>query len=150
LNNTFTADVTRDPARDSYNADKDPSGWVATYKAEVAKNLAIYDGVDQNCHNQAAHDDDAGANRYATLAGLLADDRQWLNTASTTCTTYLGVELNATGLSANTDCGGRSLGYDVIDTTYSVVTGATGATDGISAVAAKTNGTAFPYLAAPL
>jgi hypothetical protein len=150
LNKTFTADSTRDPARDGYNADNNLPGWVGAYKDEVARNLGIYDGLDQNCHNQVFHDDDAGAGRYDTLASVLADDRQWLNTGSTTCTTYLAVELNATNVSPNTDCGGRKLTYDVIDTTYSVVSGTTGVGDGIAAVDAKTNGTTFPYLANPL
>src|SRR5687767_5753278 len=53
VNKTFAGGAARDPARDTYNADKDNAGWAAKYTAEVAGNLAIYDGVDRNCGNQA-------------------------------------------------------------------------------------------------
>ncbi len=156
-NNTFNPDAgTAGAAKDGYNADKDVAGWTTKYGGEASKNLAIYDGLDTQCGNQQFADPDASAPdqklRYARLAGVLTDDRQWLNTAGT-CGTftatggYLAVELNATG-TANTDCGGRRLPVDVIDVTYAIVATA-GVTDGIGAVADKTNGTTFPYLAAP-
>jgi len=148
-NNTFAETATREAAQNAYNADSNRAGWVAAYRAEAAKNLGIYDGLDRNCGNQAFADNDAGAARYDTLGGVLADDRLWLDTRSTTCTTYLAVELNATGASPNADCGGRKLDYDVVDSTYSLVSGAAGVGDGIGPVAEKTNGTTFPYLAAP-
>lgn len=152
LNHTFDGNATAaDMAKDMYNANGNASAWVAAYQAEVAANLAILDSLDTVCGNQSfAKAGAPAADTYATLAGVLADDRMWLNTASTTCTTYLGVELNATGASPNTDCGGRKLGYDVIDATYGVVSGAAGFGDTIAAVPAKTNGTTFPYLGAPL
>ncbi|MEA2752396.1 MAG: hypothetical protein QOI41_6539, partial [Myxococcales bacterium] len=57
-----------------------------------------------------------------------------------------------------TDCGGRTLAYDVIDITYSIVsTGAPGIpgamgtiSDGVDKDPVKTAATDFPYLAAPL
>ncbi len=151
VNKTF-AGAARDPARDAYNADKDNTGWGAKYAPEVAGNLAIYDGVDRNCGNQAfakAASNGPAADKYGTLAGVLADDRLWLDTSSATCNQYLGVELNATGAVPNTDCGGRTLKYDVIDITYTVVasTLANPVTDGIAADPVKTGGTTFPYLA---
>ncbi len=152
-NNVFNTDAgAAGAAKDGYNADGVQSGWVAKYTGEAAKNLAIYDALDVNCGNQAFAGATAVAGRYNTLAGVLADDRQWLNTGSTTCSLYLGVEANATGAAPNTDCGGRKLSYDVIDVTYTVV--AIGISlpppvgDGIAKVDAKTDGTTFPYLAA--
>ena len=149
LNNAFEADATKSgPAKDAYNADTQASGWSAKYKAEFAKNLAILDSLDQNCGNQYFADNTKGADAYGTLAGVLADDRLWVNTGSTTCGQYLGVELNATGKVPNTDCGGRKLGYDVIDVTYTAAAGVDFG-DTIAADGTKTGGAAFPYLASP-
>ncbi len=150
LNHTFDPNSAEAGAsKDSYNADNNSSGWATKWAPELAKNLAILDALDSNCGNQLLADKDAGAGRYLPLAGVLADDRMWINTDSTTCTEYLAVELNALGIT-NTDCGGRKLDYDVIDTTYSATAlGApTGFGDTIDAPA-KTKGTTFPYLAAP-
>lgn len=159
LNNSFEADATKaGAAKDAYNADSDPKGWVAKYTPEFEKNLAILDSLDTSatagsgCGNQAFADaNKTDATRYATLAGVLAADMQWVNTASTTCSQYLAVELNATGAKANTDCGGRALSYDVIEVTYSAVAGVglSGFGSGVTAVDAKVNGKTFPYLAAP-
>jgi hypothetical protein len=158
LNHGFDGDAsTAGAAKDTYNADKTPSGWVAAYQQEMSNNLGILDSLDLTadgggCGNQAFAQDDAGANRYATLSGVLAGDMLWLNTAGTTCSQYLAVELNATGALPNTDCGGRRISDDVMGTTYSVVSGVgfTGLTSGVNAIPAKTNGTTFPYLATPL
>ena len=111
------------------------------------------DSIDNTCGNQGFFTADAGL-RYSTLAGVLANDALWVNTGSTTCTTYLGVEANATGALTNTDCGGRGLAYDVMNITYNLLvtgglTAPTTPLDGTTAVAAKTNGTTFPYLGAP-
>jgi hypothetical protein len=154
LNHVFdTNTTTKNTAKDTYNADKNLAGWTAAYAPEFAKNLAVFDALDtttlpgDGCGNQIAF---TKANSYSTLAGVIADDRLYLNTAGTACTKYLAVEANVLGLT-NTDCGGRALTYDVIDATYSAVAiGAfTGVSDGISADPTKTGGTTFPYLAAP-
>jgi hypothetical protein len=156
LQQTFTANATREAAQDTYNKDGNKANWVATYRANFAGSLAIYDGIDQSCGNQAFASADAGADgaveKYGTLASVLADDRLWLDTGKTcTANQYLAVELNATGAAANTDCGGRTLPNDVIDTTYTALatTLASPFPDKVAAVPAKTNGTTFPYLAAP-
>lgn len=166
LNHSFDSDAsTAGAAKDMYNADNGVAGWSAAYRPEFEKNLAILASLDttdagSGCGLQLFANPEAGAARYATLAGVLADDRLWVNTAATTCSQYLGVELIATGILANdagpgggptNECGGRKLGYDVIQTTYSAVAlGATsGFGSGVSAVASKTNGTTFPYLAPP-
>jgi hypothetical protein len=167
LNHGFDPDAsTSGPAKNSYNADTDAGAWVSEYTPEFEKNLAILDSLDTTdagtgCGNQLfAGALDAGPGRYGTLASVLADDRLWINTAATSCTQYLGVELIATGVLANdggadggptNECGGRKLTYDVIQTTYSAtaIGQASGFGDGVSAVPSKTNGTTFPYLAPP-
>lgn len=167
LNHAFDPNATTaGAAKDSYNADTDAGAWSGTYTAEFEKNLAILDSLDTTdagtgCGNQLfAGSIDAGPARYATLAGVLADDRMWINTAATVCSQYLGVELIATGVipadggpdgGPTNECGGRTLAYDVIQTTYSAAAlgKASGFGSGVSAVATKTNGTTFPYLAPP-
>jgi hypothetical protein len=167
LNHSFDPDAaTAGLAKDKYNADTDAGAWVAAYSPEFQKNLAILDSLDTTadggpgCGNQPFANNEAGAMRYATLAGVLADDRLWINTAATTCSQYLGVELIATGVLPNdggveggptNECGGRKLPYDVIQTTYSIVAGVglTGFGSGVDAGPSKTSGTTFPYLAPP-
>lgn len=156
LQQTFTPDGTRSPAQDEYNKDNDKANWVTKYRANFAGSLAIYDGVDTQCGNQAFASADAGADgaveKYGTLASVLADDRLWLDTGAAACgDVYLAVELNATGAVTNTDCGGRTLKADVIATTYTALasTLASPVDDKIGRVEAKTNGTTFPYLSAP-
>ena len=147
LNHAFDSNASAaGTAKDTYNADKNVGGWVAAYTPEFAKNLAILDGLDGTCGNQLGY-----ANGYTALAGLTADDRLYVDTSKSTCTTYLAVEANALNIIPNTDCGGRKLNYDVIDTTYSAVAigAVTGVSDGIAADSSKTSGTTFPYLAAP-
>ena len=133
--------------KDAYNQDV-PADW-ATWTTEIAANLAIYDSLDTVCGNQLLAGPMATADRYHGLAGALADDKLYVNTAATTCTTYLAVEANATGVIPNSDCGGRLPGYDVIDVTYSVLaTGAlSGVGDGVGADDADpAPGGDFPYL----
>lgn len=145
----FDADAAaEDTMKDHYNVAAQDS-WSTTYKAQFAGNLAVYDGLDQSCGNQFAAGAMAMAGRYDALAGVLADDQLYLNTGSTSCATYLGVEANATNIIPNTDCGGRKLDYDVIDVTYSVlaigmVSGVTDGIDNDSTFSAN-----FPFMGAP-
>jgi hypothetical protein len=151
LNHTFdpACTTTNCPPKDAYNADRAPSHW-SSYVPEFQKNLAIYDGLDTTCGNQAAFATPAGSG-YTTLATVLAADALWLDTVSGTCQEYLGVELAALG-SANTDCGGRTLTENVVDVTYNALAGtlgtATNVTNGITAPASAPSAT-FPYMAAP-
>ena len=148
LNHVFDTNASaKGTAKDTYNADKNIGGWATAYGPEFAKNLAIFDSLDGTCGNQLGFANGS----YAGLAGLTADDRLYVNTAGAQCTTYLAVEANALNIIPNSDCGGRKLAYDVIDVTYSAVSvgAVSGVTDGIGPVANKTNGTTFPYLAAP-
>lgn len=158
LNHTFDPNAaTTDPAKDGWNSNKDPQSWKSAFTGEVAGNLAVYDGLDTVCGNQAAASADAGSTtnilKYGALAGVLADDRLFLNTAGTTGDVYLAVELAATGIApaVATDRGGRTMPMDVIDVTYSALAigDVKGVGDGIAADPAKTNGVTFPYLAPP-
>ncbi len=148
-NNVFNPDATSaGKAKDAYNAAADPTAWQLAFTGEIGKNLAVFDGLDGKCSNQALAKATVAPGQHDVLGGALADDRLYINTANAVCTTYLAVELDATGLAKNKDCGGRALPYDVIDATYTVVSGATSpVTDGISADATKTGGKTFPYLA---
>jgi hypothetical protein len=150
LNHTFDTDAAaKDTAKDAWNANSDPSTW-ANYVPEIEKNLAILDSLDTVCGNQLLADKSkSDPSRYATLATVLADDRQFVKTDAAKCTTYLAVEANAVGI-ANGDCGGRRLSYDVIETSYSVL--AAGMLSGIDdkiTISDAAKGETFPHLAAP-
>lgn len=149
LNHTFDPDpATKDAAKDNWNMA--PPGEWNTYVSEIAYNLGILDSLDATCGNQLLADNNAGADRYLGLATILSDDRLWVKLGAATCVQYLGVEANAAGF-ANNDCGGRRLGDDVIDRSYSfLAAGPLGAIgDTISADPVKTGGTTFPYLSDP-
>ena len=150
LNHSFDAnDATKGAAKDAYNQDTASAGWSAKYTAEFAKNLAIIDAIDGNCGNQFLADKTkTDAARYATLAGVLADDRLWVNTKNTSCGAYLAVEGQATGTIPNTECGGRKPDFEVMKISYSALATAalTGVSDGTTP-AAKSKVATFPYLA---
>jgi hypothetical protein len=148
-------------AKDTYNADNNPANWSSAdggYVPQIYGNLAIFDALDTVCGNQAGFGALATPG-YGVLATVLSQDALWLNTTSTTCNQYLGVELNALGIS-NSDCGGRTLTEDTIDATYQVLAGVSltdaGAlapgpvvvTNGITAPS-KAPTTTFPYFASP-
>ncbi len=140
-----------DAASDAYNAAADMTKWQTLFAAEIAGNAAIFDGLDRVCGNQLLAGSTATPGRYSALAGILADDELFVNTASGTCNQYLAVEANAVGI-ANTDCGGRTPLEDTIDTTYSVL--AAGALSGVDdGVPSDSDGhaslTVFPFLDQP-
>ncbi|MGH7282768.1 MAG: DUF4331 family protein [Polyangiaceae bacterium] len=163
LNHAFDIDATaKGNAKDAYNQDTGESGWQLAYTPQFAVNLGILDSLDTlanasggptscivptngcGCGNQLGFSASQG---YVPLAGLLADDRLYVNTAPTTCLAYLAVEANALNIQPNADCGGRRLGDDIIDTTYSAATGIAFG-DGVSAPGSAPL-TTFPYLADP-
>jgi Domain of unknown function (DUF4331) len=129
-------------AKDAYNAAA-PAAWTS-FKGEIAKNLAILDSVDGTCGNQLLAGATLAPGRYDALAGVLADDQLYVNTATGTCTQYFAVELGMAG-----DCGGRAPTYDTIDVTLSAVAigMASGVTDGIGADDKTQSNTTFPFLA---
>lgn len=136
--------------RDEYNAAAQ-SAWPG-YRDEIRSNLAIYDGLDTQCGNQvlAAPGDNTPA-RYNTLAGALADDRLYVNVSRSTCVQYLGVELNATGVRTNQDCGGRTPREDVIDVTFAALSNdlSVPVGDNVDSDNVLQSDTDFPFEAAP-
>lgn len=150
LNKTFVTDTAmKNAAKDAYNAATQED--FASFATEIRGNLGIIDSLDTNCGNQFAAATPLDDMRYAALAGVLADDEVYVNTATGTCTIYLAVEANATGIITNSDCGGRTPNMDVIDTTYSVlaVGGLSGVDDDVDSDDQTHSLTAFPFLAAP-
>jgi hypothetical protein len=140
--------------QDEYNGAANPAQWAGMFASEIATNLAILDSLDLNCGNQLLATQGAGQpaqGRYSALAGILADDQLYLNTASGTCAQYLAVEANAVGI-VNNDCGGRTPLEDTIDTTYSLLAAGvlSGVTDGVAKDADGTASlTVFPFLDQP-
>jgi hypothetical protein len=148
----FASEEDHGTVQNEYNASADPSQWPAQFASRMAGNLAILDGLDTVCGNQLLAGSNAVAGRYDALAGVLADDRLYVNTASGTCQQYLAVEGNAVGIT-NDDCGGRTPLHDTIDVSYSVL--AIGALAGVGdAIAQDSDGTAslteFPFLQPPV
>lgn len=140
--------------QDEYNAAENSAQWAGMFASEIATNLAILDSLDRNCGNQLLAKQGAeqpAPGRYDALAGVLADDQLYINTASGSCAQYLGVEANAVGI-ANNDCGGRTPLENTIDTTYSLL--AAGALSGVTnGILQDGDGTAsltnFPFLDRP-
>ncbi len=121
---------------------------------EIRQTLALYDGFDGICGNQwLAERGSADANRYNVLARLLGDDRLWINTRSTRCERFLGVELASPEISAlpTSDCGGRTPTHDAVDVYRSLLVSGrtTGVPDGVDHDEHEHSSTAFPFLAAP-
>jgi hypothetical protein len=117
--------ITEDTAKNTYNS---AAGGIPQWTAPdgggfipwIAQNLAIADSLDGICGNQAfAGLPDSGVTAYGTLATVLADDELYIDTTQTTCS-FLGAELEQTGLATN-NCGGRQPTEDVIDIEYNIL-----------------------------
>jgi len=149
LNQTFQSDKDlKDAEKDRYNR-AGPSRW-AEYLDGFMASLAILDSLDTVCGNQLIAD---GADtRYAALAGVLVDDQLYIQSASGTCGTYLGLEAEVVGAvpPGAGGCGGRTPSDDVIERSYSVLAAGAlaGIDDGIVADDGAQTDT-FPFLGAP-
>jgi hypothetical protein len=157
---------TTDATRDRYNQDSDPTNWVANWVQDIAATLAIYDGADTICGNQVGAcasltgctNQTPDMTRYIALAGLLADDKVYLDTTKATCRAYLAVETAAV-LAGGAERGGRTPLFNVVHETYTAaVTGVAGfmgndtyaITDGVAADGDGTVSlTTFPFLGDP-
>jgi hypothetical protein len=120
----------------------------------IARSLALYDGYDGRCGNQLMADLSAPpAQRYLSLARLLADDRLWIASTASTCTQLFGVELAALpgGERFRHDCGGRTPNYDAANVYRSLLAGGNidAISDGVRADDQRHSDTVFPFLAAP-
>lgn len=149
-----TTPDTTDITRSLYNGDANQQGWATAWGAAITANIAILDGLDAGiCGNQFAY---TAANKYSTLASVLVNDALLMDTSKSTCAGatadrgYLAVEAGLVTGTPNTTCGGRTLSYDVIDATYSVLAIGmlTGVTDGIAEVTKPA--AAFPYFQPPI
>jgi hypothetical protein len=148
----FAPDSVGDSLKEQWNAATPATS--AGFIPEIQKTLGLYDGFDGKCGNQLLVDPRAAPSaRYLALATLLADDRLWVNSASSVCTQLFAVELaKLAGESAlNQDCGGRTPNYNASNVWRSlVVNGSTvGVDDGVDHDEREHSATVFPFLAAP-
>lgn len=125
----------------------------ARFIAELQKSLAFQDSLDGKCGNQLLAEPKESPSRYRPLAKVFADDRLWVNSASTICTQFFAVELaSLAGQKAmSNDCGGRAPTYDTSNVWRSLLIAgtATGVTDGLHQDEHPPSATAFPFLAPP-
>ncbi len=185
LTGPLADDPLKTAKKDAYNHAADAATWGATVVdpattpprsviGEFARNMAIFDALDQGlfpgtpastppgttgpgngCGNQVLHSATTG---YGTLATVLADDQLYVDTAKLTCNFYLSLEVEVAAQIPHSQCGGRTLFHDVVDTSYSLLSagvfGFNPATfapligDGVAVHADITPDT-FPYLGVP-
>jgi hypothetical protein len=129
------------------------TGW-KHFSRDIERTLGLYDGFDGMCGNQWLAAPEANStHRYATLAQLLADDRIWVNSESSSCTQFLAVEFTALGTPGASahDCGGRTPNYDASNIFRSLLTNGktSGADDGLHHDEKVHSTTDFPFLAEP-
>lgn len=129
------------------------AGW-GRFSEDIQKTLGLYDGFDGTCGNQwLVNAKGKPSLRYTTLSKLLADDRIWVNTASSTCTQFLAVEFTAFGTAGALagDCGGRTPNYDASNIFRALLANGTsiGYDDGLHHDDKVHSTTEFPFLAAP-
>jgi hypothetical protein len=149
---TLGSDAESDALKERYNrATPATSG---AFVPEIAKGVALYDGFDGRCGDDLLVDRKAPpARRYWPMATLLADDRLWLNSRSSTCTQLFAVERAALAGEAAMagDCGGRSITYDAVNVYRSLIANGTtaGIDDGVHADEKVHSIAVFPFLTAP-
>lgn len=126
--------------KDAYNQASDPTTWRTTalrtnitVNDELKANLAVWDAIDNGlstgtstlagCGNALRYVGPPNAQTYSDAAALFGDDEILIDSARTSCTYYLALELEyatkATYLHDN--CGGRTLQYDAYDVALSVL-----------------------------
>jgi hypothetical protein len=147
----FSTDDASSVRREEFNAALPTTS--AEFIADLQKTLAFQDSLDGKCGNQVFAAPEESPARYLRLAKLFAEDRLWVNSASTVCTQFFAVELwNLTGdKSLSTDCGGRSPTYDAPNVWRSLLIAGmtTGITDGLHQDEHPPSATVFPFLAPP-
>jgi hypothetical protein len=144
---------TPDQTKDAYNAVSNPANW-SQFQPQIAQNLAIFDALDGVCGNQFAAAPTVSATQYGALAGVLTDDRLYVNTATGACNTYLALEADfvTSGALGAGDCGGRTPTENTIDETYSLLAigKPSGVTNGVTVDGDNPpNTTTFPFLGSP-
>jgi len=147
---TIASDAEQDRMKEAYNAASPADG--AAFVAEIEKGLALYDGFDGQCGNQLLAGPKVEPHRYLALARLLADDRQWVNSASKACAQLFAVEMAAlAGRPTGGDCGGRAPSYSAVNVYRSLLVDGTNTSidDGLSHDEQPVSDTAFPFLSPP-
>ncbi|MET3666019.1 DUF4331 family protein [Caulobacter sp. 1776] len=147
---TIASDAEQDRMKEVYNAATPADG--AQFVAEIEKGLALYDGFDGRCGDQLLATPRIEPHRYLPLAKLLADDRQWVNSASKSCAQLFAVELAAlAGRPTGGDCGGRAPSYSAVNVYRSLLVDGTNTSvsDGLSHDELPVSDTVFPFLSPP-
>jgi hypothetical protein len=146
------ADAISNARKEAYNRVA-RTGW-DRFSQDIERTLGLYDGFDGICGNQWLADSKAEpSKRYATLSKVLADDRIWVNTASSSCTQLFAVEFTAFGTpgALPDDCGGRAPNYNASNIFRSLLTNGTtsGLDDGLQHDDKVHSTSEFPFLAEP-
>lgn len=130
---------TQTALREAYDKAADAATWKSallqpnlTISKEMAANMAALDGfeagqiaiVGRGCGNTVLYGPQTNASSYNAAADLFADDQLYVDTAKPTCSIYLELEVQqvSAGTYTHASCGGRVPTYDVVDTTYSMLT----------------------------
>jgi hypothetical protein len=168
----FSAPALQQDQKDAYNHAPDPATWKTTMlsnnltlEVHLETNLAAFDAIDSPtipmaCGNALAYAPPVSPASYLGTADLFADDQLYVDTSMSTCSVYLALELEqaSAGEFPHRTCGGRTLTYDVIDVTYSVLASGTDGLDQASGFSPKIHGslsahpdvtTTFPFLGPP-
>lgn len=123
------------------------------FVADLERSLAFQDSLDGRCGNQFLAQPTEAPSRYRALAKMFADDRLWVNSASSVCTQFFAVELAKLSgdKMSSKDCGGRAPTYDTSNVWRSLVIagGTTGVSDGLREDEHPPSATVFPFLAPP-
>ena len=105
----FSTDDASGLVRQKYNEATPATG--ARFIGDLQKSLAFQDSLDGQCGNQVLAGTREAASRYRALAKVFADDRLWVNSASSVCTQFFAVELASLGgaesAASMTAAGGR-------------------------------------------
>lgn len=141
-----------DPLKDAYNrtTPDDAYDFVPIFQ----KSLGLYDGYDGVCGDGllASNSGDPDV-RYGPMALLLADDRLWVDSASTHCTELFAVERAALGHEKRLrgDCGGRVPALSASNQYRSLLAGGRLGVidDGVNRDERTQSDSVFPFLAAP-
>jgi hypothetical protein len=147
----FSTDDASGLLRQEYNMALPADG--PRFIEDLQKSLAFQDSLDGNCGNQLLAEPNESASRYQALAKVFADDRLWINSASSVCTQFFAVELASLAgqKSLSGDCGGRAPTYDTSNVWRSLLIAGTpsGVTDGLHQDEHPPSATVFPFLAPP-
>lgn len=152
---TFQANAsTKATQRAAWETDANLAQWPATWAPTIVASLGFWDGLDNACANEVLYTGPTAVTSYNAFAGLLADDRLYVDSDIATCTKYLAVEISVIAGTPLTDCGGRTPTEDAVDVTYTAL-GSTlanlgsgtyipdGATGGVA------ESVTFPFLGVP-